>query len=277
MSAPKALLAAIQADDAAAVTALLSGVSADAALASVTVPEGSLEQGGVSCTPLHVAVYGGCWNAARALLDGGADTEARNADGRTALHDSIECGQTKITELLLERGAYVDVCSAAILGRMDRVAELIDADPELVNDRSTQLSPLGWASYGNQAAIAAELIARGARMDDGELLCAASVGHVEVGRLLLEHGADPDEVRAGAGGNALHAAAAMPYTDDSRRFVQLLLDHGVDPAVPSASGLTARQIAEAGARRQAAAETVDCERAYEAVATLLAEAENAAR
>ena len=70
------------------------------------------------------------------------------------------------------------------------------------NDRSTRLSPLGWASFGNQVETARELIERGARMDDGELLCAASVGHVEVGRLLIQHGADPNVVSEEAGGNA---------------------------------------------------------------------------
>ena len=68
-------------------------------------------------------------------------------------------------------------------------------------------SPLGWAAFGNQVETATELILRGARMDDGELLCAALVGHVEVGRLLIAHGADPNELFTEAGGNALHAAA----------------------------------------------------------------------
>jgi ankyrin repeat protein len=142
-----------------------------------------------ACTGLHVAVHVGSVAVAEVLLDAGIDVEARTTEGRTALHDAIELS-SKVEPLLHERGAFVDVCSAAILGRLDRLRELLDADPTLVDDRSTNLSPLGWASYGNAVESARLLIERGARMDDHELCCAASVGHVEVGRMLLRHGAD---------------------------------------------------------------------------------------
>jgi ankyrin repeat protein len=187
---------------------------------------------------------------ARALVEAGVDLEARTSEGRTALHDSIEHGAVEIMQLLLDAGAEVDICSAAILGRLDRLRRLLDADPELANDRSTGLSPLGWASFGNRVDTARELIERGARMDDGELLCAASVGHVEVGRLLIEHGARPDDRFPGNGLNALHAAAAMRYTHDSRAFVRMLLDAGADVEVRSGDGRTAQEIAAALARRQ---------------------------
>ncbi|MFQ5678578.1 MAG: ankyrin repeat domain-containing protein [Gemmatimonadota bacterium] len=149
-----------------------------------------------------------------------------------------------------DAGAEVDICAAAILGRIQRIRELLDADPALVNDRSTNLSPLGWASFGNQVEVATELLARGARLDDGELLCAASVGHVEVAGVLLRHGADPNEIHPESGCNALHAAAGMRYSRDSSDFVSMLLAAGADPRIRSARGRTARQIAEEGARRQ---------------------------
>ncbi len=151
------------------------------------MPKSEAADGTGGCTGLHVAVHCANVEIARLLISSGVDLEARNEDGRTALHDSIEYGKREIEKLLLESGAEVDVCAAAILGRIEGVRELLDQDPDLVNDRSTNLSPLGWASYGNQTEVAAELISRGARMDDGELLCAASVGHAEVGRLLLQH------------------------------------------------------------------------------------------
>lgn len=201
-----------------------------------------------SCTGLHAAIYAGQHGAARLLIDSGIDLEARTAEGRTALHDSIEFGHPAVTELLLERGAELDVCSAAILGRVERVRELLDAGPDLANDRSTGLSPLGWAAFGNQVEAARELIDRGARMDDGELQCAASVGHVEVGRFLIERGADPDDACEGT--RALHAAAAMIYTDDAVEFVRMLLDAGADRDARTPDGRTALQIAEEGARRQ---------------------------
>jgi ankyrin repeat protein len=198
----------------------------------------------VGCTGLHAAVHAGQAETACALVDAGIDIQARTAEGRTALHDSIEFGQHEIEHLLIERGAEVDVCVAAILGRLDRLRELLDRDAGLANDRSTQLSPLGWASFGNQVATATELIERGARMDDGELLCAASVGHVEVGRLLIERGADPDAIDPGACGNALHAAASMNYARDSRPFIEMLLENGADVNIRTTKGKTAAEIAE---------------------------------
>lgn len=227
-------------------------------------------------TALHLAVQAGDPELVELLLDLGADLEARNAAGRTALHDSIEYGKSEVRRTLIERGAQIDICAAAILGLMERLRELLDREPELVNDRSTDLSPLGWASYGNQAEVARELISRGARMDDGELLCAASVGHVEVGRVLLEFGADPNEIDGHAGGNALHAAACMRYTHDSSRFVSMLLAAGADPSIRTRDGKTALELAEEGDRRQATRSNdgtaEDCVRNFEAVAALLREA-----
>ncbi len=80
--------------------------------------------------------------------------------GCTGLHLAVHCADVEIARL--ESVAEVDVCAAAILGRIERVRELLDQDPDLVNDRSTNLSPLGWASYGNRTEVAAELISRGA-------------------------------------------------------------------------------------------------------------------
>ncbi len=223
-------------------------------------------------TGLHAAVHARQSAAARVLVEAGIDLEARNAEGRTALHDSIEFGVPEITELLLARGAELDLCSAAILGRLERVRELLDRDPAAVDDRSTGLSPLGWAAFGNQVAVARELLRRGARMDDGELLCAASVGHVEVGRVLIEHGADPDRIDERACGNALHAAVAMRYTHDSRRFVEMLLERGADIDARTPDGRTALRIAEDHARRQDAQDPPpqgECGKDYAGVAALL--------
>jgi ankyrin repeat protein len=217
----------------------------------------------LDCTGLHAAVYAGKPEAARILIEAGIDIEARTDEGRTALHDSIEFGQHEIQEMLLDGRAHVDICSAAILGRNDRLRELLDEDAGLVNDHSTLLSPLGWASFGNQVETATELLDRGARMDDGELLCAALVGHVEVGRLLIDRGADPNAVHEDAGANALHAAATMKYGHDSRPFIAMLLEKGADPVLPTPSGKTAAEIADECGRRD------ENDRPFEEIAAMI--------
>ncbi len=144
----------------------------------------------------------------------------------------------------------MDVCTAAILGRVDRLRELLEQDPGRVNDRSTGLSPLGWASFGNQVETGRVLIDRGARMDDRELFCAAMVGHVEVGRLLIDNGADPCQVSAKSGETPLHRAAALHHTGDAIPFVEMLLEAGADIRAKTKLGKTALNIAEELGRKQ---------------------------
>lgn len=243
-----------------------------------SVVAGDDETPGAGCTTLHLAAQNHHTAIAQQLVAAGIELDARNAEGRTALHDAIEHGAMELANWLVEEGAEVDVCAAAILGDLERLVALVSEDPERVHDRTTHLSPLGWAAYGNQPETALALLTRGARPDDGELLCAASVGHVDVGRVLLDHGADPDAVHRDAGGNALHAAAAMRYTCDTREFVEMLLEAGADPLSKSSQGTTAREIAEAGARRQEANPPAEGElvRNFEGVVELLRGAEEAA-
>ncbi len=216
-----------------------------------TVLRAGTESPEAGSTPLHVAAREGQAGMIRLLVRHGADLEARTEEGRTALHDAIEHAQPGAQKALLDAGAELDICAAAILGRLEDLRAMLDRDPEQVNDRSTSLSPLGWAAFGNQVEVAKELLERGARMDDGELSCAALVGHAEVAEVLLAHGADPNAIEPRPGTNALHAAAELRYTDDATRFVQLMLQAGADPAIRSRDGRTALDIAEAGARAQA--------------------------
>lgn len=241
---------AIRRADLAAVHAALA---ADPALANARAtshrfPEGETEV----WSPLHAAIEARSPEIARALVQAGADLEARTeraSESRTPLHDSIEMGQPEITELLLAAGAYVDVASAAILGKLERVRELLDEDPALANDLSSGLSPLAWACYGDQCEVARELIERGARLDDCALACAASCGHVGVARVLLECGYDVDYRNGPAASTALHAAAAMRYSCDTAEVVTLLLEAGADVDARMADGRTPLSIALDGIER----------------------------
>ena len=174
-----------------------------------------------------------------------------NAEGRTALHVALEYNNTT-RDALIELGVMVDVCAAASLERMDRLQELLDADPELANDTSTGLPPLGWASYFCALVSARLLLDRGARTGTA-LMCAAEVACVRVGRLLVERGAAPDELQESRGECAIHSAAAMPHTQDSRPFVEMLLESGADVNVRDADGRTAVAIARRKRDEQRAA------------------------
>jgi len=57
------------------------------------------------CTPLHAAARRGTLAVAAALLDGGADLEARDSAGDTPLRRAVNCGQVEMAAFLLARGA----------------------------------------------------------------------------------------------------------------------------------------------------------------------------
>jgi hemoglobin len=59
------------------------------------------------CTALHMAARRGNVSVAEALLDCGADGEARDKLGDTPLHRAVKCGKTEMVAFLLSRGADV--------------------------------------------------------------------------------------------------------------------------------------------------------------------------
>ena len=56
-------------------------------------------------TPLHMSARRGTTRIAEALLNAGADIEARDKNGETPLRRAVNCGQERMVRLLLSRGA----------------------------------------------------------------------------------------------------------------------------------------------------------------------------
>jgi ankyrin repeat protein len=79
----------------------------------------------------------------RVLLDAGEDPSRYNPEGNhghsTPLHQAALAGREAVVRLLVERGARLDI-----------------------RDKIYEGTPLGWAEYGNQPAIAGFLRERGA-------------------------------------------------------------------------------------------------------------------
>ena len=152
-----------------------------------------------------------------------------------------------VVEVLLAAGPPLDVFAAAGLGQVDRLRELLRADPALVavfaGDGNT---PLGLASFFVQPACVAVLLERGADVDAASRnamqvrpLHAAAAGHsLEIVRFLLAAGADPD-VRQQAGFTPLQAAALHGDLE----MVEALLGAGADPALRSDDGKSAADLA----------------------------------
>jgi len=111
----------------------------------------------------------------------------------------------------------LDVFEASALGRTDRLRELLDGDPALVNAYGDDgFHPIGLASF---------------------------FGHVDTARLLYERGADANQVARNEHIQtaAIHAAAAAEGKDEAARYelVELALDHGADPNLEQGGGFRA--------------------------------------
>ena len=145
----------------------------------------------------------------RLALENGADVNAANEEGGTALMMAGFNGHGKIVELLLDRGARVD--SRDVLGRTalmysasgpypDTVRILLEhgADPN-ISDKSENFTALMFAAAEGQAEVVRALLRHGASWEkidaDGEtaLDFARSNGHSEVVQLLENTAGDPKQ------------------------------------------------------------------------------------
>jgi ankyrin repeat protein len=113
-------------------------------------------------TPLHWAASSDDVEVLDVLLDGGADIEADGAviANGTPLADAVAFGQWQAARRLVERGAQANLWQAAALGLMDRVeGSFGDGEQPAADD----ITGAFWcACHGGQQETAAFLIAQGA-------------------------------------------------------------------------------------------------------------------
>jgi hypothetical protein len=60
----------------------------------------------------------------------------------TAIEAAAQTGQVEIANYLLEHGAEFDICTAAMLGNLGRIQELLKDEPGLINARGAHGIPL---------------------------------------------------------------------------------------------------------------------------------------
>lgn len=183
---------------------------------------------------IHLAIAEDKADVLPLLIEFGADLSARNADGRTPLHDCFELNHDDFAKTLMDAGAAPDVCAAAAYGLHDQLEQILQNEPAQANDLTTGNSPLGWAAYGHQPRSAEILFQHGAVADrppyDGHAWKpAAMVAATDVARILLAHGANPNW-RDDEGNSPLHRVIRSRIVLDPADFVQVLLQFGADPS-----------------------------------------------
>jgi ankyrin repeat protein len=145
--------------------------------------------------------------AVKKLLKDGADVNAAQGDGMTALHWAALNGDAEIAQMLLYAGANVGA-----------------------KTRLGGYTPLHLAAQVGNASVIAPMIAAGASVSvvtstgATPLMEAAHSGNVDIVRTLLENKADPNVIETSNGQTALMFAAASDRID----VVKMLLQHGAD-------------------------------------------------
>jgi ankyrin repeat protein len=144
-----------------------------------------------SDSPVADAAMANDGNAVRALLKEGADVNAAQGDGMTALHWSALKGNDDLAQMLLYAGAYVEA-----------------------KTRVSAYTPLHLASKGGHASMVHTLLGSGAEATAvtttgaTTLMFAAMAGDVETTNALLDHGVDVNATESSSGQTALMFAAA---------------------------------------------------------------------
>lgn len=200
----------------------------------------------------------GDFEAVKQMLEEDPDlANARSLDGMSAVLAAMYHGHPGIAQLIIAHDAQLNIFEAAAVGRLDRVREILDESPDLVDAIAPDgFQPLGLACFFGHEAVAAYLLERGAAADSPShnpmkvmpLHSAVAARSLEITRLLLEYGAPVNAVQADHF-TPLHAAAQNGDVE----IVRLLLAAGADPSLRDADGKTALDIA----RTEGHAEVID--------------------
>jgi serine/threonine protein kinase/ankyrin repeat protein len=192
------------------------------------------------------------------LIDERASLEARDSQGRTALHRAATYGKTDVVEFLLETGALTNprakdgatpLYNAVQFGKMAALERLIAHHAQvdvgdLQGNTPLMIASEGAPSIGNNVPIVTALLAAGAKVDmidpkgRSALHRASAEAMHEPVRLLLEHQAKPN-LKAKDGSTPLIQAV----TYGRPLVAQLLLSHGADVNLADTGGSTPLMIA----------------------------------
>ncbi len=148
-----------------------------------------------------------------------------------AIEAAAHMGLVPLTEYLAQAGSPVSTCTATILGLMDLVKSMVEADRDRLRERGAHDLPLvAYTAFGEQRAEIAEfLLKAGADVEarafgQTTLHIAASKGHVELAKLLLDRGADVNAAAKSRGSSITPLAVAI--RSKQSKVADLLRDRG---------------------------------------------------
>jgi hypothetical protein len=185
-----------------------------------------------------------------------AAARARDLEGISAVRFARYRGLVEILGVLLAAKPELDFWDAAAVGDIDRLDEMLGADPALIGARSNDgMTPLGLTAFFGHARAATLLLERDADIEQRSvpfgsptpLHSAVAGNHPAAVRVLLAYGADPNAEQT-RGWRALHSAAQHGNVE----IVRLLLDYDADPTLTTDGGRTAADVADGPERDEIA-------------------------
>jgi uncharacterized protein len=166
----------------------------------------------------------------------------KDSQGMSPVVVATYYGQSKIAQLLIAKGAHLDIYEASMTGKIDVMKEMILKDKSAVNSFSGDgFTALHLASFFGHQGIASYLIQRGADVNSVArnamkvmpLHSAVARNQVKISELLLTNGANVNARQEG-GFSPLHAAAQS----GNLQMAELLLNHGADVNAKTDKGKT---------------------------------------
>jgi len=192
---------------------------------------------------LFDAIKGGRVDEVRQLVQLNPSLKAaRDAGGASAILVATYNMKPDLVNALVELGAPVDIFEASVLGKVDRIQEILKGDPSRVSEHAPDgFTPVALAAFFAQPLAVKALIAAGANVNAAaknplkvQALHAAVAGrHLEIVKAVLDAGADPN-AKQQAGFRPMHEAGS----NANRQLAELLLSHGADPSLPNDEGKT---------------------------------------